>query len=84
MDVTETKKYVPLYNMLRALYLNGGWEKIHASYSEQVSCQSSQKLLFTTLPYQESGSTSYSCSKLLESLWENKVETREKGFEFHK
>lgn len=58
--------------------------KVHASYNEQVFCKNSQKLLFTTLPYQESDSTSYSCSMLLESLWETKVETPEKGFEFHK
>lgn len=82
MDVTETKKST-LFNMLRALYLNGGWEKVHVSYSEQVSCQKSQKLLLTTLSYQESDSTSYSCSMLLESLWEAKVETPEKDFEFH-
>lgn len=67
MGVTETKKST-LFDMLRALYLNGEWQKVHTSYDEQVSYQSSQKLLFTTFPYQESGSTSYSCSILLESL----------------
>ena len=35
------------------------------------------------ISYQESGSTNYSCSMLLESLWEAKVETPEKVFELH-
>lgn len=58
--------------------------KVHVSYNVQFFLPEQPEVVFTTLPYQESGSTSYSCSMLLESLWETKVETPEKDFEFHK